>query len=74
MSKPKRTKFEQEQGQQERRDREAILDERENLGHLFPADYLPDISVCKDGKVEVAFKLTVEQAQSLARLLKEHHL
>jgi hypothetical protein len=71
MSKGKRTKeFEQEQ-QQEQRDREAILDERENLKHLFPADYSPEISVCGDGKVEVMFKLTVPQAQGLARLLKE---
>lgn len=65
--------FEQEQ-KQERRDRETILDERENLRHLFPVDYSPDISVCKDGKVEVMFKLTIQQAQSLARLLKEHSL
>jgi hypothetical protein len=44
MSKGKRTKkFEQEQ-EQEQRDREAILDERENLKHLFPAD-LRGISV-----------------------------
>lgn len=72
MSKRKRTKeFEQEQ---ERRDREAILDERENLKHLFPANYSPDISVCSDGKVEVMFRLTIPQAQGLARLLKEHDL
>jgi hypothetical protein len=64
--------FEQEQ-KHERRDRDAILDERENLRHLFPVNYSPDISVCKDGTVEVMFKLTVPQAQSLARLLKEHH-
>jgi hypothetical protein len=70
MRKGKKTKeFEQEQ-----RDREAILDERENLKHLFPVEYLPDISVCKDGRVEVMFKLTVPQAQGLARLLKEHDL
>ena len=74
MGKRKSTKqFEQEQ-KQERRDREAILDERENLKHLFPANYSPDISVCDDGKVEVMFKLTIPQAQGLARLLKEHDL
>lgn len=74
MSKRKTAKhFEQEQ-QQEQRDRDAILDERENLKHLFPVDYLPDISVCKDGKVKVMFKLTVQQAQDLARLLKGHGL
>jgi hypothetical protein len=81
MSKGKRTKqVEQEpkqvelELQQEQRDRAAILDERENLRHLFPADYSPDISVCKDGRVEVMFKLTIPQARSLAWLLKEHHL
>ena len=74
MSKGKRTKPVEQELQQEQRDREAILDERENLKHLFPADCLPDISVCKDGRVEVMFKLTIPQAQSLARLLKEHDL
>lgn len=67
------SEFEQDQ-RQKRRDRETILDERENLRHLFPVDYSPDISVCKDGKVEVMFKLTVSQAQGLPRLLKEHDL
>jgi hypothetical protein len=65
--------FEQEHDR-ERLDRETILEERENLRRLFPADYSPDISVCKDGKVEVMFKLTALQAQGLARLLKEHGL
>ena len=74
MSKRKRIKRVEQELQQERRDRDAILDERENLKHLFPADYSPDISVCKDGRVEVMFKLTVPQAQGLARLLKEHDL
>lgn len=74
MNKRKRTKeFEQEQ-REERRDREAILDERQNLRSLFPSDYSPDISVCSDGSVEVMFKLTVPQARRLAGLLKEHHL
>ena len=74
MSKRKRIKRVEQELQQERRDRDAILDERENLKHLFPADYSPDISVCKDGRVEVMFKLTVPQARGLARLLKEHDL
>jgi len=55
-------------------EREAILDERETLKRLFPASYAPDIGVFNDGKVEVMFKLTIAQAQSLARLLKEHRL
>jgi hypothetical protein len=74
VSKRKRIKQVEQELQQERRDRDAILDERENLKRLFPADYSPDISVCKDGRVEVMFKLTVPQAQGLARLLKEHDL
>ena len=74
MSKRKKTKEFEQELQQEQRDREVILDERENLKHLFPTDYSPDISVCKDGKVEVMFKLTIPQAQGLARLLKEHDL
>jgi hypothetical protein len=53
-------------------EREAILDERETLKRLFPASYSPDIGVFNDGKVEVMFKLTYAQAESLARLLKEH--
>lgn len=74
MSKGKRTKeFEQEQ-QQERRDREAILDERQNLRRLFPDNFSPDISVCSDGSVEVMFRLTIPQARSLAWLLKERPL
>lgn len=55
-------------------EREAILDERENLKRLFPALYSPDIGVFTDGKVEVMFKLTIAQAQTLASLLKEHKL
>jgi hypothetical protein len=55
-------------------EREAILDERESLKRLFPATYSPDIGVFNDGKVEVMFKLTISQAQSLASLLKEHKL
>ena len=74
MSKRNRIKQVEQELQQGRRDRDAILDERENLKHLFPADYSPDISVCKDGRVEVMFKLTVPQAQGFARLLKEHDL
>jgi hypothetical protein len=55
-------------------EREAILDERETLKRLFPPRYSPDIGVFNDGKVEVMFKLTISQAQSLASLLKEHRL
>jgi hypothetical protein len=55
-------------------EREAILDERESLKRLFPSAYSPDIGVFNDGKVEVMFKLTSSQAESLARLLKEHKL
>jgi hypothetical protein len=55
-------------------EREAILDERQTLKRLFPANYSPDIGVFNDGKVEVMFKLTYSQAESLARLLKEHKL
>jgi hypothetical protein len=55
-------------------EREAILDERETLKRLFPANYSPDIGVFNDGKVEVMFKLTYSQAENLARLLKEHRL
>ncbi len=55
-------------------EREAILDERETLKRLFRASYSPDIGVFNDGKVEVMFKLTYSQAESLARLLKENKL
>jgi hypothetical protein len=55
-------------------EREAILDERETLKRLFPAQYSPDIGVFNDEKVEVMFKLSYSQAESLARLLKEHKL
>lgn len=63
-----------EQVEQDQSEREAILDERETLKRLFPATYSPDIGVFSDGKVEVMFKLTISQAQSLASLLKEHRL
>jgi hypothetical protein len=59
---------------QDSAEREAILDERETLKRLFPAQYSPDIGVFNDGKVEVMFKLSYPQAESLARLLKEHKL
>jgi hypothetical protein len=58
----------------ENAEREAILDERETLKRLFPAQYSPDIGVFSDGKVEVMFRLTYSQAESLARLLKENKL
>jgi hypothetical protein len=60
--------------QEETAEREAILDERETLKRLFPAQYSPDIGVFNDDKVEVMFKLSYSQAESLARLLKEHKL
>jgi hypothetical protein len=53
-------------------EREAILDEREKLRRKFPPSYAPDIGVFSDGKVEVMFKLTYDQAEKLARLLREH--
>jgi hypothetical protein len=74
MSKRKESKQLELEQKRELRDREAILDERENLKNLFPSDYSPDISVCKDGRVEVMFKLTIPQARSLAWLLKEDYL
>jgi hypothetical protein len=55
-------------------EREAILDERESLKRLFPPAYSPDIGVFNEDTVEVMFKLTRSQAESLARLLKEHKL
>jgi hypothetical protein len=67
---PARKKIQQE----ETAEREAILDERETLKRLFPAQYSPDIGVFNDDKVEVMFKLSYSQAESLARLLKEHKL
>jgi hypothetical protein len=62
-----RKKIEEEQDAE----REAILEKRENLRHLFPPSYSPDVSVFSDGKVEVMFKLTYPQAEKLARLLRE---
>jgi hypothetical protein len=53
-------------------EREAILDERETLRRQFPASYSPEIGVFSDGKVEIMFKLTYDQAERLARLLREH--
>jgi hypothetical protein len=60
--------------QEDTAEREAILDERETLKRLFPAQYSPDIGVFTDGKVEVMFKLSYSQAESLARLLKENKI
>ena len=74
MSKRKRTKeFEQEQ-KQEQRDREAILDERENLEASLPARLFARHQCLQRRQSEVMFKLTIPQARSLAWLLKEHHL
>jgi hypothetical protein len=55
-------------------EREAILDEREKLQRLFPASYSADIGVWNGREVEVMLKLTLSQAENLARLLKEHEL
>ena len=55
-------------------ERESILDERETIKHQFPAKYSPDIGVFNKDKVEVMLKLTVPEAENLARLLKEHPL
>jgi hypothetical protein len=70
----RRTKTGNEAQPEQDAEREAILDERETLKRLFPANYSPEIGVFNDGKVEVMFKLTYSQAESLARLLKEHKL
>lgn len=43
---------------------------RGSLHRLFPEKYAPDVSVFTDGKVEIMFTLTYEQAQNLARLMK----
>lgn len=51
-------------------ERKAILDEPATLKRLSPAAYSPNIGVFIDGKVEVMFKLTISQTQTLANLLK----
>ena len=73
MAKKKATKRKNVQPE-DTAEREAILDERETLKRLFPAQYSPDIGVFNEEKVEVMFKLSYSQAESLARLLKEHKL
>ena len=60
--------------QQQAADRQAIIQKRESLQRLFPEKYAPDVSVFTDGKVEIMFKLTYEQAENLAPLLKGHDL
>jgi hypothetical protein len=47
---------------------------RENSHRLFPEKYAPDVSVFTDGKVEIMYKLTYEQAENLARLTKGRDL
>jgi hypothetical protein len=59
---------------QQATDREAILQKRESLHRLFPEKYAPDVSVFTDGKVEIMFKLSYEQAENLATLMKGHDL
>jgi hypothetical protein len=73
MAKKKATKGKKTQ-LEDAAEREAILGERETLKRLFPAQYSPDVGVFNDEKVEVMFKLSYSQAESLARLLKEHKL
>lgn len=55
-------------------DREAVLDEREQLRSQFPPAYAADIGVLPGDKVEVILRLNYSQAESLARLLKENKL
>ena len=76
MKKPKRTKSKKVKRArdvvaEQDAEREAILDEREKLRREFPSSYRPEIGVFSDGKVEVMFKLTYDQAEKLARLLRE---
>lgn len=77
MRKPKKTKSKKAGSAkdvvaEQDAEREAILDEREKLRREFPSRYAPEIGVFSDGKVEVMFKLTYDQAERLARLLREH--
>jgi hypothetical protein len=44
------------------------------LHRLFPEKYAPEVSVFADGKVEIMPKLSYEQAENLARSLKERDL
>ena|SRR5579859_2408320 len=60
--------------EQQATDRQAIIQKRESLHRLFPEKYSPDVSVFTDGKVEIMFKLTYEQAENLARLMKGQDL
>jgi hypothetical protein len=70
----KEIKAREEIAQQQAADRQAIIQKRESLHRLFPEKYAPDVSVFTDGKVEIMFKLTYEQAENLARLMKGHDL
>jgi hypothetical protein len=74
MMKNRKTTTPKQLEEEQDSEREAILDERASLKRLFPASYVPDIGVFNDGKVEVMFKLTISQAENLARLLKDHKL
>jgi len=60
--------------EQQAADRQAIIQKRESLHRLFPEKYAPDVSMFTDGKVEIMFKLSYEQAENLARLMKGHDL
>jgi hypothetical protein len=70
----KEIKAREEIAQQQEAERQAILQKRESLHRLFPEKYSPDVSVFTDGKVEIMFKLTYEQAENLARLMKGQDL
>ena len=70
----KEIKAREELAQQQEAERQAILEKRESLHRLFPEKYSPDVSVFTDGKVEIMFKLSYEQAENLARLMKGHDL
>ena len=70
----KEIKARQEFAQQQAADRQAILQKRERLHRLFPEKYAPDVSVFTDGKVEIMFKLSYEQAENLVRLMKGQDL
>lgn len=70
----KQTKTSKKPEHEQNAEREEILDERQKLQRLFPASYSADIGVWNGGKVEAMLKLTLAQAENLARLLKEHKL
>ena len=70
----KEIKAREELAEQQAAERQAILQKRESLHRLFSEKYAPDVSVFTDGLVEVMFKLSHEQAENLARLMRGHDL